>query len=86
MQKSKLLFFFLLLFTSYPSVCAVLITPALPLISVYFGLTSTGSQLLIAIFLVGYTFGFLPYGPLANRYGRRRTSIYAVLLPSWALS
>jgi MFS family permease len=43
------------------------------------GLTKGGSQILLAIFLIGYTFGFLPYGPMANWFGRRKTSMYAVL-------
>jgi MFS family permease len=43
------------------------------------GLTKSGSQVLLAIFLVGYTFGFLPYGPMAGYFGRRKTLLYGVL-------
>ena len=74
----KSLFFILLLLASYPAVCAILITPALPQLSTDLHLTKGTAQLLVAVFLVGYTFGFLPYGPLANRFGRRPVAVYAV--------
>lgn len=64
-------FFTLLLMISFASVNAVLFTPALPDIAVFFGVSSGIAQHTMSWFLVGYTFGQLLYGPLANRFGRK---------------
>lgn len=68
---SKLPFFTLLLLISFASVNAVLFTPALPDIAIYFHVSNQQAQLTIAWFLVGYALGQLLYGPLANRFGRK---------------
>ncbi|KAE8441193.1 hypothetical protein EG329_005793 [Mollisiaceae sp. DMI_Dod_QoI] len=45
---------------------------ALPLIKLYFGITSTYTGiLLISMYLVGYVLGPLLFGPLSESYGRR---------------
>jgi MFS family permease len=67
----KLPFFTLILLISFASVNAVMFTPALPDIATYFSLSHDSAQLTISWFLIGYTFGQLIYGPIANRYGRR---------------
>lgn len=63
--------FILLLLVSFSSISAVLFTPSLPEISRYFGISSAKAQITVTLFLVGYAFGQLPYGPLANRFGRK---------------
>lgn len=69
---------------------------AVPNISKEFGVTSTEQKVLpISIFLVGYTFGPLIWGPLSEHFGRRNLTIatFVVLLlftvacalsPSWS--
>ncbi len=64
--------FVLMLLISLPSLIALLITPALPLISVVYQVSNALSTLIISVYLLGYAFGQLLYGPLANRWGRKR--------------
>lgn len=68
MKSSKLL---LIILAALPSIYAMLITPALPSLAGYFGLELNHWQLPMTSFLLGYAFGQLPYGPLANRFGRK---------------
>lgn len=73
LDKTKLLppsLWVLVLLISFGSVSAVLITPALPEMSQYFGVNHHAVQLTLSLFLLGYAIGQLPYGPLANRFGR----------------
>lgn len=69
-KKPSFLLLFLLI--SFGSVSAVLFTPALPQISVYFDISNSAAQLTITLFLVGYAVGQLLYGPLANGLGRKK--------------
>lgn len=62
----------LLLLVSFPSVGAVLFTPALPAIAQYYQVSIGMAQLTITLFLAGYALGQLPYGPLSNKYGRKK--------------
>lgn len=71
----------LLLLVSFPSVGAVLFTPALPTIAEFFHVTSGMAQLTVTLFLVGYALGQLPYGPLSNKIGRKPT-LYIGLIVS----
>ncbi len=68
---SKPSFVTLLLLISFASVNAALITPALPAIAHFFNITHSAAQQTITWFLIGYAFGQLLYGPLANRFGRK---------------
>lgn len=70
-NKSEPAFLTLLLMISFASVNAVLFTPALPNIANFFLISATKAQQTITWFLIGYTFGQLIYGPLANRFGRK---------------
>lgn len=55
--------------------------PALPLISADLGVASPNHrQLIIGLFLGGIALGSLVPGPLADRYGRRRVLLVALLL------
>lgn len=70
----------LCLLVSFGTVCAVLLTPALPEISQFFGISEQVAQWSMTVYLVGYALGQLPYGPLANRYGRKPALFIGVLL------
>lgn len=70
-MKIQLPFFTLLLMISFASVNAVLFTPALPSIAVFFGITEDAAQQTMTWFLIGYAVGQLLYGPIANRFGRK---------------
>jgi predicted MFS family arabinose efflux permease len=63
----------LLMLISYAALSAVLFTPALPQLATYFQISDSMAQATMSIFLVGYALGQLPYAPLANRYGRKKT-------------
>ena len=52
-----------------PSISAALITPALPLIQQSYHVTHGALNWVVSIFLLGYVFGQLIYGPLAKRFG-----------------
>lgn len=70
-SKTELSFLTLLLMISFASVNAVLFTPALPAIANFFAISDSTAQLTITWFLIGYAFGQLVYGPIANRFGRK---------------
>lgn len=72
-KNRKPQFLILLLLVTFGSVGAVLFTPALPAIQMLFGRTVGQAQMTVTAYLVGYALGQLPYGPLANRFGRKRT-------------
>ncbi|HAT1658497.1 TPA: MFS transporter [Legionella pneumophila] len=78
--KNELSFITLLLLISFASVNAVLFTPALPNITVFFGITEHAAQQTITSFLIGYALGQLIYGPITNRYGRKRTLYVGISL------
>lgn len=61
----------LLLVVSFASVLAVLFAPALPQMAKAMGISSNEAQIILSVYLVGYAFGVLPYGPLSNRFGRK---------------
>ncbi len=65
----------LLLLISFGSVGAVLYAPAMPQISDYFHVSNATMQATVALYLIGYAIGQIPYGPIANRYGRK-TALY----------
>lgn len=75
-MQNRLSFFTLLLLISFASVNAVLFTPALPNIAQFFGIGEDTAQQTITWFLIGYAFGQLLYGPIANRFGRK-PALYA---------
>jgi DHA1 family bicyclomycin/chloramphenicol resistance-like MFS transporter len=58
---------------SFLSVAAVVFTPAYPELAQQFHLSSSQAQWMMTLFLFGTAIGRLPYGPLANRYGRKPT-------------
>lgn len=64
--------FILLLLSTFASVTALLFTPALPGLSEAFDISERTAQWSITIFLISYCIGQLPYGPIANRFGRKK--------------
>ncbi len=68
----------LLLLISFPSVAAILISPALPVIAQYYGVDPGSAEQLITIFLVGYMLGQLIYSPFANRFGRKKATYIGI--------
>lgn len=61
----------LIVLSAFAAMGAVLMTPALPAIAQYFQISQEDSQLIVTVFLFGYAFGQLIYGPIANRHGRK---------------
>ncbi len=72
-ESKKPQFSILLLLISFATVGAVLFTPALPAITSFFNVSVGQGQLTVTAYLLGYALGQLPYGPLANRFGRKKT-------------
>lgn len=70
----------LLILSSFAAVCAVLYTPALPDISQYLKITESEAQKSMSIFLIGYAVGNLPWGPIANRFGRKNSTLFGLTL------
>ena len=62
----------LLLLISFASISAVIFTPSLPSLAESFAISEAKAQWTISLFLIGYALGQLPYGPLANRFGRKK--------------
>jgi len=65
---------------TFSTFLALLVTPALPQIAIDFGISGTLAQWTILIFMVGYSVGQLPYGPIANRFGRKKAISIGVLI------
>lgn len=60
----------LLSYICIASISAAIITPALPHIADFYGISKSAVASVVSIFLIGYVIGQLVYGPIANRYGR----------------
>ena len=80
----------LVLTVSFPAVLAVLFTPALPSLALYFQISEQVVKISMTTFLLGYASGTLFCGPLANRWGRKNTmfigfsiAFIATLLSLW---
>lgn len=70
----------LMILSAFASMGAVLMMPALPEISHHFGTHTSTTQLAVTFFLLGYAFGQLIYGPLANRYGRKHAIYVGIII------
>lgn len=78
MKKPSIFIIFLL--APFASICAVLFAPALPEIAKQFNISDATAQMSMTLFLFGYAFGNLPYGILANRFGRKPSIFGGTLL------
>ncbi len=74
----KILVLFLIF--TFATFSSVFITPALPLIAQSFGISGTVAQGTMSAFLIGYSFGQLPFGPVANRFGRKKAIALGAIL------
>lgn len=63
--------FILLGVATFANFMANLFTPSLPLLGGDFNIQPSTAAFTMSIFLIGYAIGQLPYGPLANRFGRK---------------
>ncbi len=63
----------LMVLFSFMSLAAVVFTPAYPELAREFHLSNSEAQWMMTLFLLGTSIGRLPYGPLANRIGRKKT-------------
>lgn len=63
---------------SFATTSAVLFTPALPQLASDFKLTSSQAQWAMTLFLIGFAFGHLIYGPLANGWGRKKALYFGL--------
>lgn len=70
----------LLLLMPFASISAVLFTPALPEIAKVLRVSDGEVQGAMTLFLLGYAFGNLPYGPIAKRFGRKPAIYLGVTL------
>jgi DHA1 family bicyclomycin/chloramphenicol resistance-like MFS transporter len=62
----------LILMISYAAISAVLFTPSLPMLAENLSMPDSTIEMTIVIFLFGYAFGQLLYGPLAGAFGRKK--------------
>ncbi len=69
----------LLLFT-FATFLGVLFTPAIPEIAGDFNISTAMAGSTMSVFLIGYAIGQLPYGPLANRFGRKKAITIGVVI------
>lgn len=70
----------LLLVFTFASVAGVVAAPAMPDLEMSFSISASKAQWTMSIFLIGYTLGQLPYGPLANRFGRKKALNIGIIL------
>lgn len=70
----------LIFLISFGSIGGVLFTPALPEMSHFFHVATNAAQFTVTAYLLGYAFGQLPYGPLANRFGRKKTIMIGIIM------
>jgi len=70
----------LLLLMPFASISAVLFTPALPEIAKVLRVSDGEVQTSMSLFLLGYAFGNLLYGPIAKRFGRKPAIYLGVII------
>jgi multidrug resistance protein len=65
---------------SLATLLAVLVTPALPEISRVFHLAAAENQWTMTSYLFGFSLGPLIYGPLGNRFGRKKSILFGLII------
>ncbi len=71
--SDRLLNFKIILLLTFGQMGPVILSPAFHNISAYFQNSLRSTQLVVTLFFLGFAFGQLIYGPLANRLGRKKT-------------
>ncbi len=79
-QHAPLVLVILTLFAVIGPVSIDIFTPSLPAITEYFHTTSAISQWSVGLFMVGFSVSMLICGPLADRYGRKKTLFAGYLI------
>ena len=74
--------FSLIILCAFAALGAVLIAPAIPNIAKSLAVSPAKAQYTISMFLVGYAIGQLLYGPIANRFGRKKAYVLGIILAS----
>ncbi|MCP5469171.1 MAG: MFS transporter [Chlamydiales bacterium] len=70
----------LLSYICVATLSAAMITPALPHLQAVFSLGPGEVEWIVTVFLFGYVFGQLIYGPLANRFGRLTSMRFGLVI------
>ena len=68
------------LLTSFGAMATDIYVPSMPSIGRLFGVGTAQVQLTLSSYLVGYAFGQVIYGPLADRFGRKPALLLALAL------
>lgn len=79
-KATQIPFFSLLLLAGYASFGAILPTPALSIITQYFHIAASKTEAVIYVYLIGYAIGQLIYGPLSNRFSRKKPLIVGLVI------
>lgn len=79
-NPSKPSILLLTLLMSFGTVGAILFTPGFPDIVQYFQVDRSVAHLVVTIYLLGFTFGQLIYGPLAHRFGNKKALCAGIIL------
>lgn len=66
--------------TAFPAICTDMYLTAFPTIAHQFGVHIADMQLTLTTSLIGTGFGQIIYGPLSDRYGRKRPMLYGIAL------
>lgn len=70
----------MMLLSAFAIMGALVMTPSLPKMSIFFGTSVGVTQLTVTCFLLGYALGQLIYGPIANRYGRKPALYVGIII------
>jgi MFS transporter, DHA1 family, multidrug resistance protein len=70
----------LMLIISMGTIGAVLFTPAISVMAVFFQVSASTIQYAITVYLFGYSLAQLIHGPLANRFGRKPVLLWGLAL------
>lgn len=80
MSQSRAPLWLLALLTIGAAAAIHLFSPALPVASVELGVDPSTIQLTVSLYMVGLAIGQLFYGPISDRYGRRRVLLAGLLI------
>ena len=72
--------YLLAVLTAVAWVGAIMYTPALPAIAAEFQASNAEIQITLAVFMAGFAFGQLFYGPVSDRFGRRRILLASLVI------